>query len=61
MHGEPGALVRGFRAAKLKRGRVVVKLDFGKVIKRSSDYRVFLAPEGDCRGLYVHRKRAASF
>jgi hypothetical protein len=51
-----------FGAAKLKRGRALVKLDadFGKVIKRG-DYRVLLTPEGDCRGLYVHRKRATSF
>src|SRR5207249_3969402 len=39
----------------------VVKLDadFTKVITR--DYRVFLTPEGDCRGLYVRRKTAVSF
>jgi hypothetical protein len=51
-----------FGAAKLKRGRALVKLDadFGKVIKRG-DYRVLLTPEGDCRGLYVHRRRATSF
>jgi hypothetical protein len=51
-----------FRTAKLKRGRAVVNLDadFGKVIKRG-EYRVFLTPEGDCRGLYVRRKSAASF
>jgi hypothetical protein len=50
-----------FGTAKLKGGRTVVKLDadFAKVIKR--DYRVFLTPEGDCRGLYVRRKSAASF
>ena len=51
-----------FGAAELKRGRAVVSVDadFGKVIKRG-DYRVFLTPEGDCRGLYVRRKGAASF
>ena len=51
-----------FGTAKLKRGRAVVKLDadFGKVIKRG-DYKVFFTPEGDCRGLYVRRKSAASF
>jgi hypothetical protein len=51
-----------FGTAKLKRGQVVVKLDadFAKVIKRG-DYRVFPAPEGDCRGLYVRRKSATSF
>jgi len=50
-----------FGTAKLKRGRAVVRLDtdFAKVIKRG-DYRVFLTPEGDCRGLYV-RKSAGSF
>ena len=50
-----------FGTTKLKRGRAVVKLDadFAKVIKRG-DYKVFLTPEGDCRGLYV-RKSAASF
>ena len=51
-----------FGTAKLKRGRAVVKLDanFASVIKRG-DYRVFVTPEGDCRGLYVRGKRAASF
>jgi len=50
-----------FGAARLKRGRTVIKLDedFAKVIKRG-DYKVFLTPEGNCRGLYV-RKSAASF
>jgi hypothetical protein len=50
-----------FGTAKLKGGRAVVKLDadFAKVITR--DYRVFLTPEGDCRGLYVRRKTATSF
>jgi hypothetical protein len=37
-----------FGTAKLKGGR-------------ARDYRVFLTPEGDCRGLYVHRKTAVSF
>ena len=51
-----------FGAAKLKRGRAVVKLDadFGKVIKRG-DYHVFFTPRGDCRGLYVRSEGGASF
>jgi hypothetical protein len=51
-----------FGAAKLKRGRAVVRLDadFAKVIQRG-DYRVFVTPEGDCRGLYVRRRSAGSF
>jgi hypothetical protein len=50
-----------FGTAKLRAGRAVIKLDadFAKVITR--DYRVFLTPEGDCRGLYVRGKTAASF
>jgi hypothetical protein len=44
-------LVWGFRRGKLD-------ADFGKVIKRG-DYRVFLTPEDDCRGLYVRRKSAS--
>jgi hypothetical protein len=46
-----------FGTARLKGGRTIVKLDadFAKVIKRG-DYRVFVTPEGDCRGLYVRRK-----
>jgi hypothetical protein len=51
-----------FGMAKLKRGRAAIKLDadFAKVIKRG-DYRVFITPEGDSRGLYVRRKTAAGF
>jgi hypothetical protein len=58
----PEVWFEDFGAAKLKRGRAAVKIDadFARVIKRG-DYRVFITPEGDCRGLYVRRKRAASF
>jgi hypothetical protein len=51
-----------FGAAKLKNGRAVVALDadFAKVIKRG-DYRVFVTPEGDCRGLYIRNRSAARF
>ena len=51
-----------FGTAKLKNGRTVVRLDadFAKVIKRG-DYRVFVTPEGDCRGLYIRNRSAASF
>jgi hypothetical protein len=50
-----------FGTANLKGGRALVKLDadFAKVITRG--YRVFLTPEGECRGLSVRRKTAASF
>jgi hypothetical protein len=51
-----------FGSARLKRGRATVKLDadFAKVV-RLDGYRVFLTPEGDCKGLYVRGKRGISF
>src|SRR5215212_5859425 len=51
-----------FGTAKLKNGSATVKLDgdFAKTIKRGG-YHVFVTPEGDCRGLYVRGKTAASF
>jgi hypothetical protein len=51
-----------FGTAKLKGGRAVVRLDadFAKVIKRG-DYRVFVTPEGDCRGLYIRNRSAGTF
>ena len=51
-----------FGTAKLKNGRATVKLDgdFAKVIKPAS-YRVFLTPEGDCRGLYIKSRRSGGF
>jgi hypothetical protein len=51
-----------FGTARLRRGRAVVQLEanFASIIKRG-DYRVFVTPEGDCRGLYVRRKSGASF
>jgi hypothetical protein len=58
----PEVWFEDFGAAKLKRGRAVVKIDagFGRVIKRG-DYHVFLTPRGDCRGLYVRSQGGASF
>jgi len=51
-----------FGRAKLKNGCTTVKLDadFAKTIK-AGGYHVFVTPEGDCRGLYVRGKTAASF
>ena len=58
----PGHWFEDFGSARLKSGRAIVNLgaDFAKVIKRG-DYRVFVTPEGDCRGLYLRRKSATSF
>jgi hypothetical protein len=51
-----------FGTAKLKNGRVTLKLDgdFAKVIKPTG-YHVFVTPEGECCGLSVRGKTVASF
>lgn len=51
-----------FGGARLNRGIAKVKLDpdFAKV-GQTQDYRVFLTPEGDCKGLYVSSKSAQGF
>jgi len=58
----PEHWLEDFAAAKLKRGRAVVRLDtdFAKIVA-PGDYRVFLMPEGDCNGLCVRRKSAKGF
>jgi hypothetical protein len=58
----PEVWFEDFGTGRLKSGRAVVKIDpnFAKLIK-PTDYRVFITPEGDCRGLYVRRKAAATF
>ena len=58
----PDCWFEDFGSARLKRGRATVKLDadFARVVTLDG-YRVFLTPEGDCRGLYVRSKRRVSF
>ena len=52
-----------FGGAHLASGTATVALDpvFAETVNGASDYRVFLTPQGDCRGLYVSRKTAAGF
>ena len=52
-----------FGAGQLENGIASVALDstFAETVSGSSDYHVFLTPEGDCRGLYVSRKTASGF
>ncbi len=51
-----------FGSGRLAGGRATVELeaDFASLVK-TRDYHVFLTPEGDCNGLYVHRKGAGGF
>ena len=47
----------------LVNGSATVTLDpvFAQTVNTGIDYRVFVTPDGDCRGLYVTRKTATSF
>jgi hypothetical protein len=48
---------------QLVNGAAIVHLEpvFGQTVNTDVDYRVFLTPNGDCKGLYVTNKAAASF
>ena len=50
-------------AGQLSNGSAVVQLDptYAQTVNTGVDYRVFLTPNGDCKGLYVSRKTATSF
>jgi len=58
----PEAWFEDFGRARLARGRARVALDREfAAVARTSDYHVFLTPEGNCGGLYVSRRTAAGF
>ena len=44
-------------------GVATVRLDarFIQTVNTKSEYHVFLTPNGDCKGLYVHQKTATDF
>jgi hypothetical protein len=52
-----------FGTAQLSGGMAVVRLDprFLQTVNARMEYHVFLTPNGDCKGLYVHQKDANSF
>lgn len=50
-------------SARLSNGVAIVNLEstFGDTVNTNLDYRVFLTPNGECKGLYVAQKSATSF
>ena len=52
-----------FGSAQLVAGLATVQLDatFRQTVNANLEYHVFLTPNGDCKGLYVHQKTATSF
>ena len=52
-----------FGTVRLVNGRVVINIDpkFAQTVNLAVPYKVFLTPDGNCRGLYVFRKGATSF
>jgi hypothetical protein len=50
-------------SAQLSNGEATVDLEstFGETVNTTLDYRVFLTPNGDCKGLYVAQKSGTAF
>jgi hypothetical protein len=40
---------------------IALEPTFAQTVDATSDYHVFLTPQGDCRGIYVSNKSAAGF
>jgi hypothetical protein len=59
----PNVWFEDFGSAELRGGVAVVRLDakFMQTVNTKSEYHVFLTPNGDCKGLYVHQKSVNSF
>jgi len=49
--------------AQLLNGTALVRIEpiFAQTVNTDAEYRVFLTPNGDCKGLYVTNKTANSF
>lgn len=52
-----------FGGGRLQNGVTTIQIDplFAQTVNTQIEYRVYLTPEGDCRGLYVTDKTANSF
>jgi hypothetical protein len=59
----PENWMEDFGAGTLRNGVATVSIDaaFAETVSGTSDYHVFLTPQGDSKGLYVANKTAASF
>jgi hypothetical protein len=59
----PNVWFEDFGSAELVGGVATVRIDarFLETISTKSEYHVFLTPNGDCKGLYVHQKTATDF
>lgn len=59
----PEAWFEDAGSGQLSGGQAVVNIEsvFGQTINTGVEYHVFLTPNGDCKGLYVAEKSAASF
>jgi hypothetical protein len=59
----PNVWFEDFGSAELRGGVTTVRLDakFLQTVNTKMEYHVFLTPNGDCKGLYVHQKTATDF
>jgi hypothetical protein len=59
----PENWMEDFGSGSLHGGVAIVTIDpvFGETVSGAADYRIFLTPNGDSKGLYVFNKTATSF
>jgi len=59
----PNNWFEDFGSAQLVGGVATIRLDarFIQTVNTGVEYHVFLTPNGDCKGLYVHQKTATDF
>ena len=59
----PNVWFEDFGSAQLVGGVATVRIEarFVQTVNTKSEYHVFLTPNGDCKGLYVHQKTATDF
>jgi hypothetical protein len=59
----PESWFEDFGGGRLQDGASTVQIDalFAQSVNTELEYRVYLTPEGDCKGLYVANKTAGSF
>jgi hypothetical protein len=59
----PENWIEDFGSGQLSGGaqHIAIEPNFGEIVNTSTDYHVFLTPEGDCKGLYIAGKGTDGF
>lgn len=59
----PETWFEDFGGGRLQNGATTIQIDplFAQTVNTQIEYRVYLTPEGDCKGLYITNKTPNSF